>query len=65
MSTLKCSSLKSNALKAKPAPHVLSNAVRILWAWAFLTKLMRSGNSKVTEPAASNQMSLAFSLAEN
>ena len=58
MSTDKCSSEKSKALKASPAPHVLSNAINTLACLAFLTRFLRSGNSKVTEPAASSQISL-------
>ena len=60
-STDKCSSEKSNALKARPAPQVLSRAVRRLNCLAFLTSFFKSGNSKLTEPAASSQINVAFS----
>ena len=57
---------KSNGLKATPAPHVLSSAVMMLRpapnaalpSLALATtcvKAGRSGNSRVTEPGASNQ----------
>ncbi len=60
-STDKCSSEKSKALKARPAPQVLSSAVKTPCAFAFFTSALRSGNSRVTEPAASNYSNLVLS----
>lgn len=64
-STDRCSSEKLKALNASPAPQVLSKAVNTPCFLAFLTRFLRSGNSKVTEPAASNHNSLLFQSVEN
>ena len=53
---------KLKALNASPAPQVLSRAVNTPCFLAFLTRFLRSGNSKVTEPAASNHNSLLLSV---
>ena len=62
MSTPRPAPSRSNALKASPAPQVLSSALTTPRSRHSRTCAIRSGNSIVTEPAASSHTSFVFGV---
>ena len=51
---------KSKGLNAKPAPQVLSNAVKMPFDLQILSNAGKSGNSMVMEPGASSHTNLVL-----